>query len=337
MEKDNLVEIRHLSVSFYTHAGEVEAVRDISFEIPKGKCVAIVGESGCGKTVTAKMIMGLAEHYSASVKEGSQIIFNGENVLDYNEKQWRQYRGEKASMIFQDAMVSLNPTVQIGKQISEAIRLHKKISKKESMEEAVKLLEQVGIHDANVNARRYPHEFSGGMRQRAMIAMAIACNPKLLIADEPTTALDVTMQAQIIELIKELQKEREMSVLFITHDLGIVSGMAQNIVVMYNGTVVETGEKRQIFYHNRHPYTEALLNSALRVDCGKEQTLYSIEGIPPSLIDPPKGCPFAERCPYAMNICAQARPEMQEFEEGHFAACWKYAKEREDINERETI
>lgn len=328
MKKDNLVSIRHLSVSFYTHAGEVEAIRDVSFVIPRGKCVAIVGESGCGKTVTAKMLMGLSSHYSAVIKEGSEILFEGENIVSYDEKQWQAYRGKKASMIFQDAMVSLNPTVQIGKQIAEAVRLHKRLSVKESMEEAVQLLEKVGIHEAEVNAKRYPHEFSGGMRQRAMIAMAIACDPLLLIADEPTTALDVTMQAQIIDLIKKLQMEKKMSVLFITHDLGIVSGMAQAIVVMYNGTVVEIGGLRDIFYHSRHPYTEALLHSALRIDCGKNQTLYSIEGMPPSLVHPPKGCPFAERCPYAMNICVRMRPQMQEFEAEHYAACWKYAKER---------
>lgn len=329
MEQDNLVKINHLSVSFYTHMGEVEAVRDVSFEIPRGKCVAIVGESGCGKTVTAKMLMGLAKHYGATVKEGSEILFNEKNIVNYTQKEWQEYRGGKVSMIFQDAMVSLNPTVQIGKQIAEALQIHKKISPKDSWREVIALLEKVGIHDAEINAKRYPHEFSGGMRQRAMIAMAIACEPLLLIADEPTTALDVTMQAQIIDLIKQLQEEKKMSVLFITHDLGIVSGMAQSIVVMYNGTIVETGNPRDIFYSNKHPYTEALLNSALRIDRGKEQTLYSIDGIPPSLINPSKGCPFAERCPYAMNICAQFKPEMQEFEKGHFASCWKYAKERE--------
>lgn len=325
---DSLVKIQHLSVSFYTHAGEVQAVRDVSFDIPRGKCVAIVGESGCGKTVTAKTLMGLSDYFSSTVKEGSSILFDGEEILSYSPKQWREYRGGKTAMIFQDAMVSLNPTIRIGDQIAEAIRLHRHIGLKESRQEAIRLLEKVGIHEAAVNAKRYPHEFSGGMRQRAMIAMAIACDPDLLIADEPTTALDVTMQAQILELIKQLQKEQQMSVLFITHDLGIVSGMAQAIVVMYNGTVVEKGDPHDIFYRFRHPYTEALLNSALRIDCGKEQTLYSIEGIPPSLIDPPVGCPFAERCPYAMNICAEHRPEMQEFEEGHFAACWKYHAER---------
>ena len=325
---DSLVKIKHLSVSFPSHAGEVQAVRDVSFDIPRGKCVAIVGESGCGKTVTAKTLMGLSDYFSSTVKEGSSILFDGEEILNYSPKQWREYRGGKTAMIFQDAMVSLNPTTRIGDQIAEAIRLHKHIGVAESRQEAIRLLEKVGIHEAAVNSRRYPHEFSGGMRQRAMIAMAIACDPDLLIADEPTTALDVTMQAQILELIKQLQKERQMSVLFITHDLGIVSGMAQAIVVMYNGTVVEKGDPHDIFYRFRHPYTEALLNSALRIDCGKEQTLYSIEGIPPSLIDPPVGCPFADRCPYAMNICAEVRPEMQEFEEGHFAACWKYYAER---------
>lgn len=326
---DTLVIIEHLSVSFPTHAGEVQAVRDISFEIPRGTCVAIVGESGCGKTVTAKTLMGLSDYFSSTVKEGSKILFDGENILDYSPRQWREYRGGKTAMVFQDAMVSLNPTVRIGAQIAEAVRLHKKVSAAESKREAVRLLEKVGIHDAAVNAKRYPHEFSGGMRQRAMIAMAIACDPDLLIADEPTTALDVTMQAQILDLIKQLQAEKKMSVLFITHDLGIVSGMAQAIVVMYNGTIVETGNPHDIFYRNRHPYTEALLNSALRIDCGKDQTLYSIEGIPPSLIDPPAGCPFAERCPYAMNICVEAMPEMREFESGHFASCWKYYAEEE--------
>ena len=321
---NELMKIENLSVSFHTHTGEVQAIRDISFDIPKGKCVAIVGESGCGKTVTAKTIMGLSDYFKSVPKKGSKILFEDRNILEYNEKEWRAYRGEKVSMIFQDAMVSLNPTTRIGMQVAEVLQIHKKLSKKESFAEAIKLLEKVGIHDAESNAKRYPHEFSGGMRQRAMIAMAIACEPSLLIADEPTTALDVTMQAQIIELIKNLQKEREMSVLFITHDLGIVSGMAQQIVVMYNGIIVEIGNPRDIFYNHKHPYTEALLQSALRVDCGKDQVLYSIEGTPPSLINPPVGCPFAERCPYAMNICAEARPEMKEFHEEHKAACWKY-------------
>ena len=324
---ESLVKIENLSVSFYTHAGEVEAIRDISFDIPKGKCVSVVGESGCGKTVTAKTLIGLSDYYSSVAKKGSKIIFEDKNILEYTQKEWQEYRGGKVSMIFQDAMVSLNPTTTIGKQVAEVLMIHKKLSKKEAWSEAVRLLEKVGIHDAAANAKRYPHEFSGGMRQRAMIAMAIACEPKLLIADEPTTALDVTMQAQIIELIKELQKEREMSVLFITHDLGIVSGMAQLIVVMYNGIIVEIGNPQEIFYKHKHPYTEALLQSALRVDCGKDQTLYSIEGTPPSLINPPKGCPFADRCPYAMNICVEARPEMKEFEPGHKAACWKNVRE----------
>ena len=335
---EDLIKIEHLSVSFHTHLGEVQAVRDVSFQIPDGACVAVVGESGCGKTVTAKTIMGLMDYFAGEVKRESRIWFHGENILDYTKKQWQAFRGGTASMIFQDAMVSLNPILRIGDQIAEALRLHQDLSRRESWRRAVELLEQVGIHDAAGNARRYPHEFSGGMRQRAMIAMAIACDPLLLIADEPTTALDVTMQAQIIDLLKRLQAEKKMSVLFITHDLGIVSGMAQYIVVMYNGTVVETGTLEDIFYRKRHPYTEAMLHSALRIDRGKDQTLYAIEGAPPSLIRPPVGCPFARRCPYAMNICTQARPEMQELEEGHFASCWKYMQGRAPVShEREAI
>ena len=295
-----VLEVKNLSVSFRTLKGEVQAVRDVSFDIEKGSVTAIVGESGCGKSVTSKSIMGLIKK-PGYVSKDSQIIFQGENIQEYNRKQWEAYRGPKCSICFQDALTALNPTMTVGKQIMEKIRVHKKVSKQEAWAEAVQMLERVGIPNPELRMKQYPHEFSGGMRQRVMIAIAMTLNPDLLIADEPTTALDVTVQADILDMMKEIQKEHPMSIILITHDLGIVANFATDIIVMYAGKIVERGTAEDIFYHPTHPYTKALLRAVPRLDMEGEK-LETIEGAPPNMINPPKGCPFAQRCKERMDI-----------------------------------
>ena len=301
-----VLEVKNLSVSFRTLKGEVQAVRDVSFDIEKGSVTAIVGESGCGKSVTSKSIMGLIKK-PGYVSKDSQIIFQGENIQEYNRKQWEAYRGPKCSICFQDALTALNPTMTVGKQIMEKIRVHKKVSKQEAWAEAVQMLERVGIPNPELRMKQYPHEFSGGMRQRVMIAIAMTLNPDLLIADEPTTALDVTVQADILDMMKEIQKEHPMSIILITHDLGIVANFATDIIVMYAGKIVERGTAEDIFYHPTHPYTKALLRAVPRLDMEGEK-LETIEGAPPNMINPPKGCPFAQRCKERMDICETAFP-----------------------------
>ena len=317
-----LLEVKDLKVSYYTYAGEVQSVRGVSFDLEEGEAIAVVGESGCGKSVTAKAIMGLIKN-PGRIKEGSEILYQGKDILKFSKQEMGDYRGNESSIIFQDALAALNPTMRVGKQIMENIRQHNKgISKEEAFEQAVKMLEMVGIPDARQRAKQYPHEFSGGMRQRAMIAIAFSCQPRLLIADEPTTALDVTIQAQIMSLIKDLQKQLNTSVILITHDLGVVANVAKRIVVMYSGKVVEKGGSEDIFYHPGHPYTCALLNAVPRLDLENKQTLASIEGTPPDLLDPPKGCPFCTRCKYCMEICCEEMPEYTDMGNGHMAACW---------------
>lgn len=318
-----LVNVKDLSVSYFTYAGEVQSVRGVSFDIESGKTTALVGESGCGKSVTSKALMGLIERPGV-VKEGSQILYEGKNILDFKEKEWLDFRGKECSMIFQDALVSLNPTMMIGKQIMENLENHnhEKLSKTEIRKRAQQMLELVGIPDAPACLDKYPHELSGGMRQRVMIATALITNPKLLIADEPTTALDVTIQAQILELMKQLQKKLGMAIIMITHDLGVVADMADEIIVMYAGKIVEKGSNEEIFYNPRHPYTWALMNSVPRLDLDNKEQLVTIEGTIPDMIHPPKGCAFCSRCPYAMNICAEYSPETIELKGGHQVACW---------------
>lgn len=318
-----LVNVKDLSVSYFTYAGEVQSVRGVSFDIESGKTTALVGESGCGKSVTSKALMGLIERPGV-VKEGSQIFYEGKNILDFKEKEWLDFRGKECSMIFQDALVSLNPTMMIGKQIMENLENHndEKLSKTEIRKSAQQMLELVGIPDAPACLDKYPHELSGGMRQRVMIATALITNPKLLIADEPTTALDVTIQAQILELMKQLQKKLGMAIIMITHDLGVVADMADEIIVMYAGKIVEKGSNEEIFYNPRHPYTWALMNSVPRLDLDNKEQLVTIEGTIPDMIHPPKGCAFCSRCPYAMNICAEYSPETIELKGGHQVACW---------------
>lgn len=322
---EKLLEVKDLRVSYHTYAGEVQSVRGVSFDVEKGETVAVVGESGCGKSVTARSIMHLLKTPPAEIKEGSEILFRGENVLAFDEKRLCSYRGGEAAIIFQDALAALNPTMTVGKQITENLRHHKKISRREAMAQAVELLRMVGIPQPERRVKQYPHEFSGGMRQRVMIAIAFACDPQLLIADEPTTALDVTIQSQIVDLIKKLQREKGTAVILITHDLGVVASIAQRIVVMYSGKIVERGKSRDLFQHPRHPYTNALLESVPRLDLKNKQVLASIEGTPPDLLNPPQGCPFSTRCKYCMEICCRELPPLRTFEEGHEASCWLYA------------
>ncbi|TDT61063.1 ABC transporter ATP-binding protein [Fonticella tunisiensis] len=317
-----LLEVKNLRVSYHTYAGEVQSVRGVSFELDRGESIAIVGESGCGKTVTSKSIMGLIQTPPGEIKEGSQILFDGRDILKFSKKEWQQYRGAEVSMIFQDPMTSLNPTMKIGNQIAESLIIHRGMNKKQAFEEAVRMLELVNIPNARSRANQYPHQFSGGMRQRAMIAIALACNPKILIADEPTTALDVTIQAQIIELMKDLQKKLGTAIILITHDLGVVADIAQKVIVMYAGQIVERGNADELFYSPRHPYTWSLLKAVPRLDSEKKEDLVSIQGTPPDLIAPPKGCPFASRCKYCMQICKEQAPPVTKISDTHEASCW---------------
>ncbi len=318
---ERLLELKDLEVSFDTYAGEVKAVRGVSFHLDKGEAIAIVGESGCGKSVTAQSIMRLIPSPPGRVKNGS-IMFNNKEILKLSEKEMQAVRGSEIGMIFQDPMTSLNPTMTIGKQIMEGLIKHRHLSKTQANEEALKMLNIVNIPNAEKRLKQYPHEFSGGMRQRAMIAIALACNPKLLIADEPTTALDVTIQAQIIDLMKDLQKELNTAIILITHDLGVVADMAQRIIVMYAGKIIESGSLDDIFYKPKHPYTWGLLKSVPRLDSKHKEDLMPIDGTPPDLFAPPTGCGFAARCEYAMSICKEKQPEFLQVGEGHHTACW---------------
>lgn len=322
-EQNNpILEVKNLRVSYHTYAGEVKAVRGVQFSLEKGQALAIVGESGCGKSVTAKSIMGLIKAPQGEIKENSEILYHGENILKYNKKQWQYYKGGECAIIFQDALASLNPTMRVGKQIMENLMGHKNMTKQEAAKEAVEMLRMVGIPEPEKRVRQYPHEFSGGMRQRVMIAIAFACDPKILICDEPTTALDVTIQGQILDIIKNLQKKNQTSVIMITHDLGVVANIAQKIAVMYSGIIVESGTCEDIFYRPRHPYTWALIRSVPRLDLKNKQELATIPGTPPDLLNPPVGCPFCTRCSYCMPICKEEMPEVTEFGGEHKAACW---------------
>lgn len=320
--REKLLEVKDLAVSYHGYAGEVQSVRRVSFDVNRGETVAVVGESGCGKSVTAKTIMHLIKTPPAEIKEGSQVLFNGEDVLRFDKKRLSQYRGGEAAIIFQDALAALNPTMTVGNQIVENIRHHSSVSKKEATAQAVELLRMVGIPQPEQRVKQYPHEFSGGMRQRVMIAIAFACDPKILICDEPTTALDVTIQGQILDIIKRLMKKNNTSVIMITHDLGVVANIAQEIAVMYSGIIVERGACRDVFYRPRHPYTWALLQSVPRLDLENKQVLASIPGTPPDLLNPPVGCPFSTRCQYCMPVCKNRMPENTDFGGGHSAACW---------------
>lgn len=320
----HLLEIKDLKTRFYTDEGVVQAVNGISYDMEEGEILGIVGESGCGKSVHALSIMRLIPDPPGEIDAG-KIEFDGRDVLALDERDMRNIRGAEIAMIFQDPMTSLNPVLTIGFQIVEALTLHLRMAEKEAQKRAAALLTLVGIPDAEQRLNDYPHQFSGGMRQRAMIAMALSCNPMLLIADEPTTALDVTIQAQIVDLVKRLQKDFGMAVMWITHDLGVVAELAHKINVMYAGYVVERGDVRDIFKRTRHPYTIGLLGSLPRIDEAPGTKLRSIPGLPPDLIDLPKGCPFAIRCDYVADRCWEENPPLEEVDtSGHLVACWRW-------------
>ncbi len=317
MEK--LLEVKNLCVNFGTYGGEVKAVRGVTFDLHKGETLAIVGESGSGKSVACKTIMRILSS-NGYIKDG-QILFDGKDLTKISEKDMEKVRGKDIAMIFQDPMTSLNPTMTIGKQIMEPIIKHQGFSKEDARKRAIELIELVGISDAEKRFKQYPHQFSGGMRQRIVIAISLACNPKVLIADEPTTALDVTIQAQILELIKDLQEKTGVAVIFITHDLGVVANMADRVAVMYAGKIIEYGTSDDIFYDPKHPYTWGLLGSMPTLDIG-DNDLYNIPGTHPDLMDPPKGDAFALRSAYAMKIDHLAEPPMFKVSDTHYAATW---------------
>ena len=321
MENEKVLEVDNLHVSFQTYAGEVKAVRGVSFELKKGETLAFVGESGCGKTVTAKAVMRLLKPPFAEIKPESKIVCNGKDVMKMTDKELYKFRGDEISMIFQDPMTALNPTLTIGTQLMEPIMLHQNCGKKEAWTRAVDVLKRVGIAAPEKRMKEYPHQLSGGMRQRVMIAMAVSCEPRLLIADEPTTALDVTIQARILELIKEIQAKMGISVIYITHDLGVVAKVADYVNVMYAGKIVEKGSIDDIFYDPRHPYTWGLLSAMPDLDT-KDDRLYAIPGSPPNLLHKVPGDAFAPRNIFALNIDYRKEPPMFQISNTHWAATW---------------
>ena len=321
-----LVDIQHERLSFFTPAGEVKALNDVSIHLNDGEVLGIVGESGSGKSVTAYSLMGLTAYPGKLV--GGTIDFNGHRINDLSEKEFRKIRGNEVSIIFQDPMTSLNPVYTIGNQIMEVILLHTGKNKEQARARAKELLELVGINEPEKRLKQYPHELSGGMRQRVMIAIALACEPKLLIADEPTTALDVTIQAQILELMMELKEKLGMAIIMITHDLGVVASMCDRIAVMYAGRIVEYGTTDDIFYNPKHEYTKGLLKSIPRLDAKEHERLVPIEGTPIDLLNPPAGCPFAPRCSNCMKICLREMAPVTTFDDVHYTQCWMNQKEQ---------
>jgi len=317
-----ILEVKNLRTYFYTDEGVVKAVDDVSFSLHKGEVIGIVGESGSGKSVANLSVMNLILSPPGKIV-GGEVLFHGEDILKLKEKQLQKIRGAKISMIFQDPMTSLNPFLRISTQLIETIMLHQNLDKKQAREKAIEMLNMVGIPAAAERVDSYPHQFSGGMCQRVMIAMALSCNPEILIADEPTTALDVTIQAQILDLIKDLTQKLGTAVILITHSLGVVAGMCDNIYVMYAGRVVEYGTAEQIFETPRHPYTRGLIKSVPRLDRRNRDRLFSIPGQPPNVIDLPPCCPFFPRCPEVTERCKNAYPEQVDFGDGHCSSCWE--------------
>lgn len=322
---EHLLSVVDLNTSFRTERGEVMAVNGVSFNLDEGKILGIVGESGSGKSVTAYSIMQILEK-NGSIKKG-QILYNGQDITKYSEKQMRDFRGKCCSIIFQDPMTSLNPVFTIGNQLKEAIELHTERRGKEAMARAIEMLTLVGVNEPEKRVKQYPYELSGGMRQRVMIAMALACEPDILIADEPTTALDVTIQAQILELMQSLQKKLGMAIIMVTHDLGVIADMCDEIIVMYGGRVCERGTAEDIFYRPSHEYTKGLLKSIPSVDKMGER-LVPISGTPINLLNMPKGCAFCPRCENAMKICIEEIPPEMQMPDGHFASCWMNVKKQ---------
>ena len=324
MEKhERLLEVNDLAVSFFTYAGEVQAVRGVSWHLDKNETIALVGESGCGKSVTIQTVMGLLQSPGRVI--GGSVRFEGRDMLALNAKELRQIQGNRMSMIFQDPLSYLNPTMRVGEQIAESYRLHHKVSRAEAEARVLDMMRLISFPEPERNMRAYPHQLSGGMRQRIMVSMALICNPQVLFADEPTTALDVTIQAQIIELMNSLKEKLNTAIVLITHDLGVVANMAQRIYVMYAGKIVERGSAKDIFYRPKHPYTWGLLASVPRLDAEQDRDFRYIPGTPPDLLNPPKGCPFAARCRYACRACVTDMPEETAFDtQDHRASCWLY-------------
>lgn len=332
---ERLLSVEHMSMEFYNEKKPVRAIRDVSFHVDEGEILGVVGESGCGKSVTSMCIMRLIPEKAGHVTEG-KVIFQGKNILETDRKAFSKVVGKEMSMIFQEPLSSLNPLLTCGYQIAENLILHEKIKKKEAMKKAVRLLETVGIPFPEKRAKEYPHQLSGGMRQRVMIAMAIACSPKLLIADEPTTALDVTIQAQILEIIKKLRDERGMSVMFITHDMGVIAEMADKVMVMYAGSVVEKADVKSFFKNPRHPYTKNLLKAIPRIDKDIDK-LFMIPGTVPDLSEEISGCRFCQRCKERVKICNEKEPPTVITEDGHEVTCWLLADTKQDCGMRDSL
>ena len=330
---DKVLKVEGLKTSFYTHVGEVKAIRGVDFDLEASGTLGIVGESGSGKSVTSLSIMQLLQ-YPGKIIDGD-IKFQGESLLKKSKREMRDIRGNEISMIFQDPMTSLNPLIKIGEQIMESMILHQKISRAEAKEKTIEMLRLVGIPSPEERFGQFPHEFSGGMRQRAMIAMALACEPTVLIADEPTTALDVTIQAQILDLMKGLNEKLGMAIILITHDLGVVADVCDDVLVMYGGLIMEKGTVQDIFYDPAHPYTVGLLNSIATGD--SDERLIPIEGTPPDLLAPPAGCPFFARCEHAMEICRDHQPDHFEVGQGHSSACWLLHKDAPKVDFRKGV
>jgi len=325
-----LLDVRQLHTHFFTKAGIVKAVDGVGFTVKPGETLGIVGESGSGKSITAMSILGLIPSPPGKIVDGA-IYFKGENLLSKNEKQLRQIRGKEIGMVFQDPMTSLNPVFTIEKQMIETLRTHENMSKKQAKSRALELLHLVGIPDPEKRITNYPHEFSGGMRQRIMIAIALSCNPSLLIADEPTTALDVTIQAQILELFKKMQQELDMGIIMITHDLGVVAEVCDRVMVMYAGKPAEFSETKNLFAHGKHPYTLGLMNSIPKITPDK-QKLEAIDGVPPDLHALPKGCSFAPRCKHVMDSCLNTDPALRKVDHNHHVRCLLYEKSKEAVS-----
>lgn len=332
MGENKIIDVKNLNVTFNTYAGQIRAVRNVSFDVYNGETLAIVGESGCGKTVTAKSLLKLLPEPMAEISEDSQILYNGEDITKKDKKWLSNYRGSEVSMIFQDPMTSLNPTMKIGKQIEEAILYHRKMSKEEAKKEVIEKLKLVNIPHPEKRYNAYPHQLSGGMRQRVVISIALACNPKVLIADEPTTALDVTIQAQIMELLREIKEKTGTSIILVTHDLGVVANFADRVQVMYAGQIIEKGTTKEIFHSPKHPYTRALLNSVPKVTSESKSELYSLKGTPPDLILELNCCPFFNRCEYCMPICKEMNPERTDISESHYLHCWLQHEQAPDVH-----
>jgi len=319
---ENVLEIKDLATYFYTEAGVVKAVDGISYEVEQGEILGIVGESGCGKSVSALSVMRLVPYPPGRIVRG-QVLFEGEDLLQIDDAEIRAIRGNRIAMVFQEPMTSLNPVLTIGRQLTESLEVHQGMTKVQSNERATELLDMVGIPDAGRRLRDWPHQFSGGMRQRVMIAMALSCTPSLIIADEPTTALDVTIQAQILELMRDLADQFGTSLIIITHNLGVVARYAKRVLVMYAGKIIETGTANEIYHNTKHPYTLGLLNSVPRLDEKLRVKLDPVEGLPPDLIDMPVGCSFAPRCKFAIDRCTQETPQLEPVLDGHFSACFR--------------